>query len=257
MNYDIVFFDIDGTIYDEKQQIPNSVKESVNKLKEKGIEVVIATGRAPYNSMHVAKELGIDSMVNFNGSYVSYKGEVIFKRLISKDTIEKIDKLSKEKNLALTYASAKESRNNGLAYDRVDEVLKIVGIKRPIEDKEYWKKEDIHQLFLYATEEEIIDYKKEIQELEFIRWHPYCNDVLLKGTSKANGIEQLLDYLNIPKERAVAFGDGLNDIEMIEYVGLGIAMDNGKDIVKQRANFVTKSVTEDGIKYALEHFKLI
>jgi hydroxymethylpyrimidine pyrophosphatase-like HAD family hydrolase len=75
--------------------------------------------------------------------------------------------------------------------------------------------------------------------------------------SKSFAIKKVLDYFNICKSEAIAFGDGGNDIDMLEYVGLGIAMGNGEERLKQKADFVTKTASEGGISYALKKFGVI
>jgi HAD superfamily hydrolase (TIGR01484 family) len=94
-------------------------------------------------------------------------------------------------------------------------------------------------------------------DMKAVRWNRIGVDVLKKDNSKARGIHDVLEALNIGIENAIAFGDGLNDIEMFNSVGFAVAMGNGEDELKVLADFVTKSVKEDGILYALEQLEII
>ena len=89
----------------------------------------------------------------------------------------------------------------------------------------------------------------------FTRWHPYFLDIIGKGNTKQKGIEAICKYFNIKKEDTFAFGDGGNDISMIQYAGTGIAMGNASDDVKTAADIVTDSVDDDGIFNALKKLK--
>ncbi len=91
----------------------------------------------------------------------------------------------------------------------------------------------------------------------FIRWHKYSMDILPKGGSKAEGIKQMIKKLNFDLKDVYAFGDGLNDIEMIQEVGTGVVMGNASDEVKQYADFVTHDVAEEGIPYGLKKLGLL
>ncbi|HDL3288251.1 TPA: HAD hydrolase family protein, partial [Mannheimia haemolytica] len=94
-------------------------------------------------------------------------------------------------------------------------------------------------------------------DLKEARWHPNAVDILRKENSKARGIQDVLATLNIEIESAMAFGDGINDLEMLPTVGVGVAMGNGVPELKAVADFITKPLEEDGILYALETLEVI
>lgn len=118
--------------------------------------------------------------------------------------------------------------------------------------------EEVYCVCLYADVNEVKKFEEQFPLLRFERFHGYVTNVLEQAeVSKSAAIKRVLEYLNIPKEEAIAFGDGGNDIDMLEYAGLGIAMGNGNELLKQRADFVTKKASEDGISYALKKFGVI
>ena len=122
--------------------------------------------------------------------------------------------------------------------------------------KDFINKE-VYQCNLFIEDYQINEFKELENELNFIHLLDYGYDVLAKDESKTKGIEKLINYLKIDKEECIAFGDGNNDVGMIEYVGLGIAMGNGVSQIKQKADYVTSSIDEEGIYNALKHFNLI
>ncbi|MNP53580.1 putative phosphatase [compost metagenome] len=111
---------------------------------------------------------------------------------------------------------------------------------------------------LYADGGEAQKYIVNFPKLRFVRFHRYVMNVLEEAeVSKSTAIKKVLDYLEIDKSEAIAFGDGGNDLDMLEYVGLGIAMGNGENLLKQKANFITRRASEGGISYALKIFGVI
>jgi len=115
----------------------------------------------------------------------------------------------------------------------------------------------LYQTLMFCPEEEERQYTSDYSHFGFIRWHPYSVDVIPKGGSKAEGIKKMIDRLGFKLEDVYAFGDGLNDIEMLQAAGTGVAMGNAVPEVKQHANMTTKSVEEDGIWYGLKELELI
>ena len=116
---------------------------------------------------------------------------------------------------------------------------------------------EIYLLCLFADEVEIKKYKTQFPGIHFKRWHPYIVNVLKEDVSKSVAIKKVLNYFGLTKEEAVAFGDGENDLDMLELVDLGIAMGNANDRLKSIANFVTKDSSEDGIEWALMKYEFI
>ncbi|MEK4221190.1 Cof-type HAD-IIB family hydrolase [Bacillus sp. FSL W8-0116] len=257
MSYKIVFFDIDGTLVNKDSTIPLDTKEAIRKLKERNIEVSFATGRAPFHFRHIAEELGIDSFVSFNGSYVVYKGKVIFEKPIHPASLEQLEQYSHRFNHPIVYLSHKECYANKKQHPHVVESFQFLKLESPGFQPYYWKYTSIYQALLYCQEHEETHYLEKFNDLSFIRWHPLSMDVLPSDLSKAKGIAAMLQHLKLSPDDAVAFGDGLNDKEMLSYVGMGIAMGNAHEEVKPFADFTTKHVNDGGIRYGLEYLELI
>ncbi|MCA1029892.1 Cof-type HAD-IIB family hydrolase [Bacillus timonensis] len=253
----IVFFDIDGTLLDHQKNLPRSTKEAIHQLKQTGVHVAIATGRAPFMYKELREELGISSYVSFNGQYVVLNNEVIYKNPLSKNRLEHILNFSKDKKHPLVYLDHNTMRASEDNHHYIHESLGSLKFSHPEVDPTYFLNNEIYQALLFCTSEEEHEYLQAYDDLHFIRWHDVSIDILPKGGSKAEGIKQMIQKLNIHVDNVVAFGDGLNDIEMIEFVGTGVAMGNAKEEIKNVANVVTKNVDDHGIIHGLEKIGLL
>lgn len=256
--YKIVFLDIDGTLVNNDKTISTNTKRAIHQLKQNGVEVVLATGRPPYHFTTFASELGIKSFVSFNGAYVCYEGKIIQATTINQKHIEKLVELSRENNHPLVFSNHEKSVSNHPGHLDVIESFHSLKLDYlPEYQPDFWKETELYQVMLYCKENEEILYQQSIPELSFVRWHPLALDVMPAHLSKATGIKAMLEYLDLTPDEAIAFGDGLNDKEMLSFVGMGVAMGNAHHNIKAYANMITKSVDEDGIPYALSQFGLI
>lgn len=258
MEKKIVFFDIDGTLYNREKKIPKSTIHAIERLKEKNIYVAIATGRAPFMYADLRKRLGIDNYISFNGSHVVLKGKVIHKQPLPLEKLKQLERLATKLHHPMIYLDEHEHYTNEKHHPHIREsIINDLKLHYPIYEPNFYLHNDVYQALVYCEPHEEHIYHKQLNCFHFVRWHRYSVDVLPYGGSKANGIKKILETLNIDRQNSYAFGDGLNDVEMLEYVGTGIAMGNGHEKAKASANFVTKAVDEDGIEYALCRFGLI
>lgn len=259
MNYKAVILDIDGTIVPHGKTVSHATMQAIQRLKDKNMKVVIATGRAPYFSASVVKEIGVDSTVFFNGAFVCHEGKEIYKNAIDKSILNDVLHLSHDHHHPLTFLGGDSYKTTTLTHPYVRETFLQNSWKPELATRKYLIDQDIYQLFLHCNNEEEISYQAQIPELDFRRWTSTgartC-DVNLSNTNKAIGLTKLLDKLGISPDEAVAFGDGSNDIEMLSFVGMGVAMGSASDEVKQAAKMVTFSAEEDGVSYGLERLGL-
>lgn len=257
MSYKIVFFDIDGTLVNEEKVIPEDAKQAVAELKASGIEPVIATGRAPYFIKPITEALGIDSYICLNGAYVVYQGEALLKREISKHSLEALVRAAREHGHSLVFQGEHGYYASHEDHPFVNSSVTSLKVDLPGFDPEFWQKEGVYQAFLHCEIGDEHLYEGVLGDLKLIRWHEQAMDVLPEGGSKALGIAALLEKLNLTAAEAVAFGDNLNDKEMLELVGLGIAMGNSHPELLPYADYVTAHVDEGGIRQGLVHAGLL
>ncbi|EGK6220751.1 Cof-type HAD-IIB family hydrolase [Listeria monocytogenes] len=253
----IVFFDVDGTLVGETKEIPASAKQAIAKLKENGVYVAIATGRGPFMLDEIRKELDINSYICYNGQYVIFEGKEIYAKPLPTESLERLITVASEHEHPIVFSGKDSMRANLPDHDRV--TIGMDSIKRdyPKVDANYYKGRDIYQCLLFCNESYDAYYREEFKQYGFLRWHDVSVDVCPADGSKAEGIKQMIKKLGFSMEDTYAFGDGLNDIAMLQAVGTGVAMGNGRDEVKAVADYVTDHVDEDGVYKALEHLKLI
>ena len=255
----MILFDIDGTLLDHDKKLPRSAKEAIRSLQEVGHEVAIATGRPPYFFKELREELGINSFVCFNGQYVEVENEVIYKNSIDQDKLARLLSLSSSNEHPLVFMGA-ESMKSSIDYHAViaDTFATLdVGVTHPKFNANYFNETEIYQVLLYCQEHEESLYRDDMRDLKFVRWHENAMDVLPLGGSKAQGIEKLMERKGFTKEQVYAFGDYYNDLEMLQYVGHGIAMGNAPEEVKKVARYVTKDVADNGIACGLKMVGLL
>lgn len=259
MQQKLVFFDIDGTLYDDEKQLPESARHAILKLQENGHIAAIATGRSPIMFQDLREQLDIHSYVSMNGQYVVHNDEVVFKNPLDKTRLrEFMQEIEAEKG-PFMFLDQENMVSRFNEHPRYDEALATLDLPYPYRhDPEYFKSRDVLQGLLFAQKNEYSDIlEKYSDDFHFIQWHDVCMDVLPKEGSKALGLKHLIHVLDIDIKDTIAFGDGPNDHEMLREVGIGVAMGNSADELKKDADVVTTNVEDDGIHLGLKKLGLI
>lgn len=254
----IIFFDIDGTLLNHDKELPSSTKEAIFKLKEEGHIVAIATGRAPFMFEDLRKELDIHTFVSYNGQYVVLNGEVLYTNPLHISSLEKLAEAALQNDHPVVFMDHEDMKANVPEHSYIKESIETLKINHfPTHDPNYYKGRELYQSLLFCQVGEEKQYEEMYDDFDFVRWHPVSVDILPKGGSKAKGIEKIVEKLGFSEEQQFAFGDGLNDIEMLTTVKNSVAMGNGEEQVKKVAKYVTKSVEEDGILHGLQMVGLL
>ncbi|PAE16641.1 hydrolase Cof [Virgibacillus sp. 7505] len=253
----IVFLDIDGTILNTKGEIPQATKEAVQALKENGHYVAIATGRAPFMFEEIRKELGINSFVSYNGQYVVFEDEVIYRNPIKREHLLHLYDEASGKEHAMVFMGDTIMKASETDNEFVRDSLASLGFTYPEIDKDYFHHEPIYQALLFCEADDQEEYSSHHNHVRFIRWHPLSCDVLPGDGSKKIGVMKLLEAAGLSVQSAYACGDGLNDLEMIEFAGTGIVMGNAVPELKELADIQTAHVDEDGLALGLKEAGLI
>ena len=255
----IIFFDFDDTLYSHKLGcIPESTIEAIRKLDENGIITYLCTGR----SIFELEQFDLDAipftgMIASNGqSAYNRKKEIVYENPFDDALKERILKMFNERKIALYLLSDHNVFIN--FYD--DFIVDLQNsVKSPMPELKEYEGEKIYLASCFyhdEKEKEVIKELSDVGEITFW-WVGGGCDVVKKGSSKASGIKAILDYHHISPDDAICFGDGENDIDMLKYCGLGIAMGNADDAVKKAADYVADDIVDDGISKALKHFGFI
>ncbi|UII57241.1 Cof-type HAD-IIB family hydrolase [Cytobacillus spongiae] len=253
----IVFFDIDGTLLDHEKKLPTQTKAAINQLRKNDVYVAIATGRAPFMFKHIREELEIDSYISFNGQFVVFEQETIYKNPLNEGEIEKLITHSNSNGHPLVFLNEHTMKANVVHHPYIEESLASIEFPHPDKEEEFYRNREIYQSLVFFEEKDEGHYLNRYPHFDFVRWHPYSVDVLPAGGSKAEGIKKMIHRLGFALEDVYAFGDGLNDIQMLSAVGTGVAMGNASEFVKQHADMVTTDVADQGIYNGLKKLGLI
>ena len=251
------FFDVDGTLLSYKtRQVCPSAKAAIAKLQAQGILCIVATGRhmIQLSKLPVA-DIPFDGFVMLNGQLVLDKEQNV---LFGVPIEGKAKEFLVEKFNDHTYPAVMVERDQmylNCVTDHVLDVNQRMSITLlPISQ---YRGGDIYQICAYLRPEEeyLVDPIK--QDCVLTSWHYGGKDIIAGGGGKMAGIQRYLELLGIRREEIIAFGDAENDLEMIRFAGIGVAMGNGEAEVKAVADYVTADIDDDGIEKALKHFNLI
>lgn len=254
----IVFFDIDDTLRVKATvYMPESIKYVFKSLKAKGILTGIATGRALYGVVPEIRDLEPDYFVTINGTYViDKKGTEIVNDPLPRDIVEKYVAWAKSEGIEYGFAG-KDKPVVSARCELIDEAMApIYGICDV--EPDFYLTNDVYHMWTFTENNAQLQLPDELAaEIRLVPWHEHSSDVVKNGISKASGVAHVLESQNWKPINAMMFGDGPNDMEIFDYVGLKIAMGNAVPELKEKADFVTKTVEEDGILYALEELGLV
>lgn len=246
-----IFFDVDGTLLSHRQNaVPVSTRNVLNLLKEQGIKCVLATGRhltelaaLPIN------DISFDAYITLNGQLcLNDKKEIFSCNPISCSDKEYIVQLFRDKSIPVMLVE-----KDRMYINFINDAVKAAQqeISTPVPDVQDYKGGDIYQAIVYIGKETENAIQTHLTDSKIIRWNPRAIDIISKTGGKTTGIQAYLETTDISADETMAFGDAANDIDMLEFVHIGVAMGNASDEVKAHADFVTASVDEDGIEKAL------
>lgn len=254
-----VFFDVDGTLFSFKtKSIPESTRKAIKNLRDKGIKVIVATGRSVNDLNHI-KHIEFDGFLTFNGGHgTTVDGQVMFRKVINPNDIRNLIDYSERSDVSFSLMYEDSVRISHKS-PKVLELYRHVDIPvPPLYSKEDVDIENVLQVNVFIDPGNEETFMREIMPNSLSsRWTPLFADVNPAGISKQGGVEYFCKYFNIDISETMAFGDGGNDISMLKSVKIGVAMGNAGDNVKEIADYITADVDDHGIEKALIHFGLI
>lgn len=262
MEYKLIAVDMDGTLLNSKGEITQKTVESIRDVVEKGVMFTISTGRpiqgvAKYNDLLSLK----GPIITYNGAMIvkAENQEVLFEQGLLRDDAKKILELGKMYNTTMCIWA-----NNQLYGNRLDEKIhdykKLSGVE-PILAENFDELLDIGitKILWYDETKRIEQFLNTLSqdiffEVSFCTSKPTFLEFFSSKVSKARAMEKIGEIYGIEKNEMIAIGDGLNDLSMIQYAGLGVAMDNADEAVKRNAQFITDSNDNDGVRKVIEKF---
>ena len=271
MQKKVVFLDIDGTMVDFDGVTPASTIQAIQMARKNGHKMIVCSGRSRYQIYGELLKIGFDGIIAAAGSYVECDGKEIFHQYIEETQRKMLaDYLEKNKFTYVIQSTQKSIVNSRCAvilqemYQKMnmpaDRVKNLEG--GVIISEEVWN---------YEQEEKAV-YHHSPFSLEKVRYDlaPYFNvtalsfeleegsgEIGIAGVDKSTGMKRVLDYYGLTQNDTIAVGDGPNDMEMIDFAAIGVAMGNARTELKGIADMITDSVSEDGIYHAFEKLKLI
>ena len=249
------FFDVDGTLLSFKNHaMPVSTRETLLKMRRIGVKLFLSTGRNG-DSTRFLMETGLfDGEILINGQLCEMDGQCIYQNPVASADVNAVIACAESGGFTVGFLSGHESFVSGVN-KFVEDACSYAGMAIPrIEPAALARQHPIYQIHCYGepgTEDRLLSHTK---KLTAVRWSPNFADVYPLGGGKDRGIDAFCRHLGIDRSETIAFGDGENDISMLEFAGIGVAMGNASGKVKAHADYVTATVDEDGIALAFEHF---
>lgn len=276
----IIFLDVDGTLVDYHNRIPESAIRAIRQARENGHMVYVCTGRSRAEMQPELWEIGLDGMIGGNGSYVEHQGQVVMHQLLSEEDSRAIVDWLHERGLEFYLES-----NNGLFAsenfrERARETLRIYSINKGKTAEEVADQEvedvihgmifdgqlyrnDLNKVsFVLDSYQDHLDSKQAFPQLVANTWggrgeSALFGDLGVKDIDKAHAISVLLHHIGANQVDTIAFGDAKIDIPMLNYCATGVAMGNGGAEILAMADMITDDVEEDGLYNAFEKLGLL
>ncbi len=258
--------DIDGTLTNSAKEITPATKCAIQNIMRRGQKVILASGRPTPGMRRYEEELELDRyggyLLSFNGARIvdCRTGEIVYQRVLPLTLLPGLFHFAKKNGCGLiTYLGNEvisafpidkyveiEARINGLPVRKVPNFTEFVDF-------------DINKCLMTADPEKAELLEKELQEkygnmASIYRSEPYFIEIMPSDVDKASSLDKMLPAIGVKRENTVCCGDGFNDISMIRYAGVGVAMGNAQQAVKESADYITATNDEDGLVQVIEKF---
>lgn len=268
MKEKVLVLDIDGTLTNSNKEITPDTKNGLQTIMERGHKVILASGRPTPGMRRYEEELELKKyggyLLSFNGGRIveCRTGEIVYQRTLPPTVIPELYDFAKENGCGIiTYEGdyiisafepdeyvKLESRINGLE-------IKVV------ENFKEYVKFDVNKCLLTAPLDHAPEFEKSLQEkyqgtLSIYRSEPFFIEIMPLNVDKAASLDRMLEVIGLTKDDAICCGDGYNDISMIQYAGVGVAMGNAQPAVKEAADYITATNDEDGLVQVIDEFIL-
>lgn len=273
MDIKLVAFDMDGTLLNKNKEVEKEEIKALKDLVNKGIKVVLCTGRPLFGTVPIYKTLELDEKEGYiivnNGCTVHKTSDfsVVDYRDLLKEEIKELYEESKNFDVDFTlfddnhYFYVGEEKEEANEKTRFDSTLVYVDLTKINIDEAISGKYKMYET-MFVGEPENVDKVQEkiVKKLEgkysFTRSQDYILEVLPVDADKGKALKRLAEKLGIKREEVAAFGDGNNDVEMLQYAGLSIVMGNGTEMAKKAAKYETDTNDKNGVSKGIYKYIL-
>ena len=265
MTYKMIVLDLDDTLLRDDQTISPRTKQALMDAQERGVKVVLASGRPTFGMQHIAEELSLAEygsyILSFNGGKIinCKTREEIFSSTLPHEEVHGLYDLSRREGVHIhKYVGDEIVTEDDNEFTSIESELTGLPIKVVDSFKEAVSEPVVKALMVYEPEKLKLVETMLQEELNgrfsIMRSKPYFLEFTELGVTKGTSLKQLIDACGIKREEVIAIGDSYNDQEMIEFAGLGVAMGNANDDIKAIADYVTDTNMNDGIAKVVEEF---
>lgn len=268
MAYEVLVLDIDGTLTNSKKEISSKTLDAIIRAQEEGIKVVIASGRPTAGIHNIAQQVKLDVyggyVLSYNGGKIInfQTGEAVYNETLPEEMIPSIYEEAIDNHTGIiTYEGDDAIAGNGIdKYNQLE--ARINGIKlKEVENFPEYVKFPVNKCLLTGEPQHMEMVEQKMKErfgnfLNIFRSEPFFVEVMPQNIDKAYSLGKLLKHLGLERSQMIACGDGFNDLSMIKYAGLGVAMANAQEQVKEAADYITLSNDEDGVAKVIDKFML-
>lgn len=268
MNYKMIVLDLDGTLTNRDKVVTDHTKEVLFEAQKRGKIVVLASGRPTYGVVPLAEELELEKyggyILSFNGGIIMdcRTKEVVFQKKLPVEVNAKIVELAHKERVTLMAYQDEYIITNDKDFEYVQLESRISHMKiKQVDDMAAYLNFAVPKMIMTDDGDYLATVEGRVKaalgkNLSVYRSEEFFLELLPKGIDKAQSLEHLLSSIGIMREEIIACGDGYNDLTMIQYAGLGVAMGNGVLPVRKAADYITLSNNEDGVAHVVEKFML-
>jgi len=258
---------MDDTLLRDDHTISEPTKQALLEAQELGVKVVLASGRPTYAMVDIAKELKLDEygsfILSFNGAKITnfQTKEELFSSTLPIETVQRLYDISKRENVWIhTYVGDTIVTEENNPFTEIEAQITGLPIHTVADFKEAIAEPVVKVLMVYEEEklkqtEALLQVELQNQ-LSVMRSKPYFLEFTETGVTKGTSLALLIKELGITREEVIAMGDSYNDLAMIEFAGLGVAMGNAPDDIKRVADYTTDTNNNDGVAKVIEQFIL-